>query len=190
MDDLKKFDIKVFAKTWEGVKPEAFMGVFQRWIQQHTVPGILVDAADYVHIHQGHGTVLVAHEYNLSMDYAGGRPGLLYRAKQPAESTLGARIEAALRLTLGACRKLEEEPEFAGRLTFDMATFMVIANDRLVAPNDDGAYASMKAAVERAVAPVFGGGVIVERVPLDPRERLTLSVSPKGSVTLSSLVPA
>ena len=107
MDDLKKFDIKVFTKTWDGVDPEAFMGVFQRWIQQHTVSGVLIDVADYVHIHNGHGTVLVAHEYNLSMDYNDGKPGLLYRAKRPVYATMAARIEAGLRLVLEACGTLE-----------------------------------------------------------------------------------
>jgi hypothetical protein len=189
MDELKKFDIKIFAKTWQG-NPEDFMGVFQRWIQQHTVPGVLVDAADYIHIHHGHGTVLVAHEYNLSMDYGDGRPGVLYRAKRLAESTLSARIEAGLRLTLGACRKLEQEPEFAGKLVFDTGSLAVIANDRLLAPNDDSAAKALAPAIERAAAAVFGGEVSATRAASDPRERLTFSVTPKKSVTLAALVPA
>jgi hypothetical protein len=188
MDGLKKFDIKIFAKSWSG-NPEDFMGVFQRWIQQHTVPGVLVDAADYVHVHYGHGTVLIAHEYNLSMDYGDGRPGVLFRSKRPAEQSLTARIEAGLRIALAACRKLEQEPEFAGKLMFDTAEFAVIANDRLLAPNgapDD----AFRRAVEAAAAAVFGGAVAVERVERDPRERLTLAVRPKQKVTLAALVPA
>ena len=85
MDDLKQFDIRIFAKTWNGVDPDAFMGVLQRWIQKHSVPGALIDVADYGHIHHGHGTILIAHEYNLSIDYAGGKPALLIRTKRPAE---------------------------------------------------------------------------------------------------------
>lgn len=188
MDELKKFDIKVFAKTWTG-NPEDFMGVFQRWIQQHTVPGVLVDAADYAHIHHGHGTVLVAHEYNLSMDYNDGRPGVLYRAKRPADQTLAGRLESALRLTLKACGVLEQEPEFAGKLAFDTGEFAVTANDRLLAPND-APDAVLRKAVEASASSVFGGPVSVDRVQRDPRERLTVVVRPKQQVTLASLVPA
>jgi hypothetical protein len=165
------------------------MGVFQRWIQQHTVPGVLVDAADYVHVHHGHGTVLIAHEYNLSMDYNDGRPGLLYRSKRPAEPTLAARIEAGLRLTLGACGKLEKEPEFAGKLEFDPGAVEIVANDRLLVPNDGGSD-GFRAPVERAASAVFGGPVALERRQRDSRERLTFAVTPKKPVTLSALVPA
>ncbi len=190
MDELKKFDIKVFAKTWNGVDPEAFMGVFQRWIQRHTVPGILVDVADYGHIHHGHGTVLVAHEYNLSIDFNGGKPGLMYRSKRPAEPALAARIAAGLRVTLEACRALEAEPEFAGKLAFDTTTFAFVANDRLSVP--DGAAAKpVETAIAQASQSVYPGGPArLEPVQGDPRERVAYRVTPGGAYAPAKLATA
>jgi hypothetical protein len=180
MDELKKFDIKIFAKTWDGVDPEAFMGVFQRWIQEHTVPGILIDVADYVHVHQGQGTVLVAHEYNLSIDYNGGAPGLLYRGKRPEGDTLAARIETGLRLALDACAKLEQEPEFAGKLAFDTTSFAFVTNDRLVVPDAASAKA-VEAAVKQAAEAVYSDGdASLEPIGDDPRERAAFRVTPAG----------
>lgn len=172
MDDLKQFDIRISSKTSQGVDTDAFMGVLQRWIQQHALPGVLIDVADYGHVHHGHGTILIAHEYNLSVDYAGGVLALQVRAKRLAETTLAARIEAALRLGLKACDLLEKDPEFAGKLSFDRSTFVFVANDRLIAPNTDGTYTALKPAIEAAAKSVLGAGS-VERLKNDPRERMT-----------------
>jgi len=177
MDDLKQFDIRINSKTSQGVDTDAFMGVLQRWIQKHTIPGVLIDVADYGHVHHGHGTILIAHEYNLSVDYADGKLALLIRVKRPAETTLTARIEAALRLALKACDLLEKEPEFAGKLTFDPSGFTFTANDRLLAPNTDATYAALKPAVETAAKAALGGSGRIERVANDPRERMTAKVA-------------
>jgi len=188
MNDLKQIDIRIFAKTSEGVDTEAFMGILQRWIQRHAVPGVLIDVADYGHIHHGHGTILIAHEYNLSVDYADGKLALLIRLKRPAEPTLASRIEAGLRLALKACRLLEEEAGFAGKLRFDPSNFVLVANDRLLAPNDDASFATVKPAVESAAKAVYGAPLSVERVQDDPRERLTMNVTASKPATLAALV--
>lgn len=187
MDDLKQFDIRIASKTWKGVDTEAFMGVLQRWIQQRTIPGVLIDVADYGHIHDGHGTILIAHEYNLSIDYADGNLSLLVRVKRPAETTLAARIESGLRLALKACRQLEQEPEFAGKLTFDPSSFTFTANDRLLTPNTDATYAALKPAVEAAAKAVFGAPGTIVRMQNDPRERMTAQATASKSVTLAAL---
>ncbi len=187
MNDLKQFDIRITSKTWQGVDTEAFMGVLQRWIQQRAIPGVLIDVADYGHIHHGHGTILVGHEYNFSVDYADGTLSVLVRTKRPAEATLAARIENALRLALKGCRLLEQEPEFSGKLTFDPSTFTFVANDRLLAPNTDATYAALKPAIEAAAKAVLGGGS-VELVKNDPRERMTARVTAGKPVALAVLV--
>ncbi len=51
----KRISIKLFARNPQVVKPEAFVPVFQRWIQQHAVEGLLIDVADYKHVPDGPG---------------------------------------------------------------------------------------------------------------------------------------
>ncbi len=189
MDDLKQIDIRICAKSSEGVDTEAFMGIFQRWIQRHAVPGVLIDVAAYGHIHHGHGTILIAHEYNLSVDYAGGKLALLVRIKRPAETTLAARIESALRLALKACRLLEQEDAVGGKLSFDPSSFILVANDRLLAPNDDASFAALKPAIEAAAKAVYGAPATIERIKGDARERLTAAarVAATKPVSLASL---
>lgn len=174
MEAIKAVDVKVFATKGGDINPYEFMGVLQRWIREHKVAGILIDVADYSHIPNGPGVILVGHEANVSVDYAGGRMGLLYRYKWPAEPDTPGRIEAAVKYALDAAEKLETEPEFKGRLEFDRTKVEVIANDRLRAPNTDEAAAEFSAAVETAVAGVLGGAKVI-RHEGDPRERLAVT---------------
>lgn len=175
MEPIKAVDVKVFTTQGDDINPYEFMGVLQRWIREHTVPGILIDVADYSHIPNGPGVVLVGHEANWSVDYADGRMGLLYRYKWPAEPDTAGRIEAAVKAALDAAAKLEAEPEFAGRLAFDKSRVDVIANDRLRAPNTDEAAAAFGAAVEQAVSTVLTGAKVT-RHEGDPRERPAVTV--------------
>ena len=72
VDDIQKIDVKIFASQGQDIDPYEFVPVLQRWIQEHLVPGVLIDVADYSHMHNGAGVILVGHEYNLSVDYAEG----------------------------------------------------------------------------------------------------------------------
>ena len=61
----------------------------------HSIPDhLLIDVADYEHVPNGPGTVLVSHEANIHLDLADGRPGLLYIRKQPLKGDLRERIRA------------------------------------------------------------------------------------------------
>lgn len=174
MEPIRAVDVKVFATKGESITAYEFMGVLQRWIREHKVPGILIDVADYSHIPDGPGVVLVGHEGNISVDYADGRMGLLYRYKWPAEPDTPSRIEAAVKFALDAAGKLEAEPEFTGRLEFDKTKVDIIANDRLRAPHADEAAASFSAAVEKAVSGLFKDSKI-SRHSGDTRERLVVT---------------
>lgn len=172
MDPLKAIDIKVFASKGDDIDPYEFVGVLQRWIREHTVDGILIDVADYSHIHHGPGVVLVGHEGNISIDYDRGRMGMLYRYRQPAEPDNAGRIAAGLRYVLDAAEKLQNEPEFQGRLEFDKSSVAIISNDRLNGPNTDEAYTEFAAEIGKAVDGILDGATF-SRVNEDPRERLT-----------------
>ena len=177
MNDLKQIDIKVFAEDASDVKATEFVAVLQRWIREHTVPGTLIDVADYSHIHNGAGVILVGHEYNLSVDYGDGRMGLLVHSKLPAEDSLKKRIEAAIKLAFNACSILEEEGEFKARLKFSRTNFRFLASDRLNAPNSDDTYAEVAATLEAVAKTLSGSDVTVRRVNDSPGERLAIDVT-------------
>ena len=68
---------------------ELFIPVFHKWIQENKIPNhIMVDVADYKHISDGPGIMLIAHEGNFSIDLENGKAGLLYTRKQPLEKDI------------------------------------------------------------------------------------------------------
>ena len=175
--DLHKFCVKFFAENPSGVTLDAFIPVYHRWIQKQAVEGMLVDVADYGHLPQSPGVMLVAHEADYCMDSMEGPLGLLYNRKTSAGGRLSDRIAGGFRAALGACVKLENEPEFQGKLKFKAGGAMFIANDRLNAPNTEEAFQSLRSDLSAALAKVYPSNFELRRSSADPRSRLTVQVS-------------
>jgi hypothetical protein len=169
IDNIQKIDVKILAAKGADIDPYDFVPVLQRWIQDHTVPGVLIDVADYSHMHQGPGVILVGHEANISIDYTGGEMGLLFRCKRPSQTSFHARVEFAVKQALNAAKLLEEDPAFSGRLSFDASRIVVTLNDRLHGSRDAGIAEAVKAALSKEYT--------VEELPGDPRERLSFRLS-------------
>jgi hypothetical protein len=175
--ELHKFCVKFFAENPSAVEPGAFIPVFHRWIQKQSVEGLLVDVADYGHLPQSPGVLLVAHEADYCMDSMEGPLGLLYNRKTSIGGRLSDRIADAFRTTLGACVKLENEPEFLGRIKFRAASPIFIANDRLNAPNTEESFQALRSDLSAALAKVYPSNFELRRASIDPRARLTVQVT-------------
>jgi len=175
--DLHKFCVKYFAEDPSAVRLDAVIPVYHRWIQKQAVEGMLLDVADYGHLPQSPGVMLVAHEADYCMDAMEGPLGLLYNRKTSTGGRLSDRIAAAFWAALGACVKLENEPEFQGRLKFDARRALFIANDRLNAPNTEEGYQALRSDLSAAIAKVYPSNFELHRVTADPRSRLTVQVT-------------
>jgi hypothetical protein len=180
--DLHKVAVKFFATDPSAVRLDEFIPVFHRWIQKHAVEGMLIDVADYGHLPQGPGVVLVAHEADYSIDSSEGPFGLLYNRKTATTGRLSDRIAAAFKAALGACVKLETEPEFQGRLKFRAGEALVLANDRLNAPNTEEGFQALRSDLAAALSKVYPSNFDIKRVSHDDRERLTIQVSSREPV--------
>jgi hypothetical protein len=188
MEQLFRIGVKVFATKGEDIPPFEFMTVLQRWIQQHTVPGTLIDVADYSHMHQGPGIILVAHEHNTSVDYVDGRMGLLYNRKQPLDGSTQDTVRLCMKYALMAAEELQNEPEFQGRLAFDASRLQIVANDRLLAPNEDDAAARFAELVRAVAGQIFDGEVACEVQPDDARNRIAVDVRGSEGAELKAII--
>jgi len=187
--DLHKIIVKFFVADPSSVKLDEFIPVFHRWIQKHAVEGTLIDVADYGHLPQGPGVVLVAHEADYFMDTMEGPLGLLYNRKISAPGRLPDRIAAAFKAALVACAKLEAEPEFQGRLRFRADEALFLANDRLHAPNNDETLQALRSDFSAALAKVYPSNFDLRRVSEDARRRLSVRVTSRAEVAdVSSLL--
>ena len=170
--DLYKIGVKIFVTNPQAVNIRDFIPVFHSWIQQQKVEGHqLLDVHDYSHVHDGPGILLVAHEGNFSMDQEGGRLGLFYYRKQPLQGGIEANLKSVVQTALQVCQLLESEAKLDG-IKFDTKQILVLANDRLLAPNEP-ATADM---LEPIIAAALGQTERTSR-STDSRERLAFMVT-------------
>jgi len=171
--DLYKIGVKIFVSNPKVADIHEFIPVFHGWIQQQKIDEHqLIDVHDYSHVENGPGILLVAHEANFSMDQEGGRLGLFYYRKRELEGGLEANLKTVLDTALQACKLLEAEPKLNG-IKFKTDEVLVIANDRLLAPND----AASRAKLEPVIAKVLGKAKLALEAAADARERLAFVVS-------------
>jgi hypothetical protein len=163
--------VKIFALA--DVDSGAAIPVFHRWIQERACPEMLIDVADYRHVTNGPGVMLIGYEANYSLDRTKGRLGLLYSRKQAggdAQQNLRQAYDAAV----AACRRLETEPEFGGKLKFDTGDSEISINDRLLAPNAEETWLELKPELERFLAGQFDSYSLERRG--EPRELFCVGV--------------
>ncbi len=182
LEGLVKLDLKVLARAESTAEAEEFIPVFHRWITERVLPELLIDVADYSHVPEGPGVLLVGHDAIYAYDVSRGEPGLLYSRRRETSpelegiGTLERRLESLLNCAFRACGLIEAEPQLEGRVTFDRHRLELRVNDRLV-PRDDDTAATLADAFERALAAAgVGNGdapIKVEWIG-EARERLTL----------------
>ncbi|PJF23396.1 MAG: hypothetical protein CUN56_01160 [Phototrophicales bacterium] len=160
----KRLSVKFFAKNPEVVSTEAFIPVFQNWIQRRSVPGLLIDVADYSHVPQGPGILIIAHEGDYAYDFRDGRPGMVYISKRPAVQTLNELLEHAFTSVLAAVNLVEKDNRLNG-LTFDLSHAEISFVDRLNTPNTAETFLALQSQIDLPLT----------RVENDPRACLTVT---------------
>ncbi len=182
--DFHKIGVKVYAEHPLD-DPLDLIPVFHRWIQQSLLDDLLIDVADYSHVPQGPGIMLIAHEGNYALDETTGRPGLAYYSKRELAGGLDERLATVLGKALAACRLLEQDSE----LRFRGEALQVFVNDRLAAPNDDASLAALEPVLGALAARLYPGQEIsLERADTDPRERLGIELRAPEAVTVTTLL--
>lgn len=186
--DLYRLGVKFFAGEGTTIALPEFIPVFHRWIQQKLLDDLLVDVADYSHVHAGPGVLLIAHEGNYGMDETGNRRGLVYYRKHPPAGGLEEGLLAICGKALQACRLLEEEPALGGRMKFDGRELQIFANDRLLAPNSEATFTALRPAFDSVLGRLYSGTAYVLERETDPKERFAIVVKTEATVSVEALL--
>jgi hypothetical protein len=172
---LQHVNVKIFAAQSDINLADA-IPVFHRWIQEKAVPELLIDVADYKHVPDGPGVMLIGHQADYSLDETDGKLGLLYNRKVEVPGDSQAALAQAFQAAQSAAKRLEEAPELAGKLTFDYSDIEIIVNDRIVAPNTKDTWDKYAPEIEQFFATVFGAGHVSLTHIGEPRDRFRVSV--------------
>jgi hypothetical protein len=168
MNPIQHVRVKVFARESAAIDLGDAIPVFHRWIQEHVCPEMLIDVADYRHVPNGPGVMLIGHEANYSLDMNKGRLGLLYSRKQ-AGGGAQENLEQAYEAAMAACSRLEQEAAFAGKLKFS-SEYEFSINDRLLAPNRDDTFLALKPEFDLFLTKIWGAGDYTLEHRGEPRE--------------------
>ena len=156
--DAHKLQLKIFltpdsAKSFD---VESLIPVFHRWIKQRALPELTIDVANYQHVLQGPGVVLIGHGADYFLDEGEGRPGLLHNRKR-AGLAAAERLGDLARRTLNAASLLEKDLALTGKIKFATNELLFRVNDRLAAPNSDATFAALRPELEALCKTLFAG---------------------------------
>ena len=166
-DAVQHINLKIFVADAAAIDTAAAVPVFHRWIKDSLCPEMLIDVAEYRHVPAGPGVLLIGLEANYSLDERENRLGLLYNRKDSLDGTFQSRLAQAHQAALAACDRLEKETP----VKFDRSTLEVFVNDRLLAPNSDETWQSLKPELEK----YFTGSKIERRG--EPRDLFRVAVT-------------
>lgn len=172
---MQHVNIKLFAEHPYPKDIAAVIPVFHRWIQRKSLPGLLIDVADYAHVPNGPGVLLIAHEFDVSLDEAGGRLGLLYNRKEPWEGSGLEAFRSAYAFARDVANRMALEPEFAGKLRFSGNELQITLNDRLLYPNNQATLESISGELNAFLGEAFGGSPYTIERSADPRARFAVT---------------
>lgn len=180
--DVSQHVAKIYVAHTE-LAPADFVAIFHRWIQSARIEhALLIDVADYSHVHDGPGVLLVAEQGYWGMDRGERRLGMQYRQRHGQPATAASGAAAALCQALGACALLEED--MAGKIEFAVDEVLVGFDDRLRAPNDAATLAALQPDLMAVAARLFGGPEVTVSQAGSPGGcfRARLSGAASGSV--------
>ena len=182
--NVQHINLKFFIENPESVDLAEYAPVFNTWIQNHTLEELLIDVADYLHVHNGPGLMLIGHEADYSLDNRTGRLGLLYNRKEPLDGTTQEKLAQAARAVLTAARLLEKD----NKLKFNTQEVQMIINDRLLVPNTTQTFAALEPDLRKFFDKLYNGTEYTITNIADPRERFTVNVKAASRFDIETLL--
>jgi len=182
--NVQHINIKIYLEQPETINLAEFAAVFNTWIQEQRLEELLIDVADYLHVHHGPGIMLIGHEADYSLDDRAGRLGLLYNRKAQLDCTTQEKLAQATRAALTAAQILENE----NGLKFNGSEVQVIINDRLLVPNTFETFAALQQDFKSFFDQLYNGAEYSLSHQNDARERFTVNVKTESEFAVDSLL--
>lgn len=171
--DLQHINVKLRLASPEKVNLAAVVPVFHRWIEDQIFAGPLLDVADYRHVPNGPGVILIGHEGDFSVDNTDGLLAVRYNRKAPLDGSNQDRLHQATRSALTACQRLASDRTLR-QMHFDGRNMEFFINDRLLAPNVEETRAACLPEFDLFFGKLLGGKQYSISFNEDPRKLFTV----------------
>ena len=186
--DFQHVNVKFLVKNPEAVDLEPLIPVFHRWIQGQVCEELLLDIADYRHVPNGPGIVLIGHEADYSVDNTEGRLGVRYNRKAPFDGTNQDRLRQAACSALKAFQRLEGEGALGGKLFFNGHDVELFINDRMLAPNREDTRKVFEPDFKALFEKLFANSDYSLTYSTDPRKLLGLRARTSQPFSIAQLM--
>ena len=175
--DLQKFGIKLYLNTNVSYKITDFIPIFHNWIQEKLVSDhLLIDVADYSHIPDGPGVMLIAHEGHFSLDQENHKPGIMYMRKTDIDGSFKERFKKVFSSVVQAANLLCEN-NINKEINFTTNLFRFIANDRRLADNTKENQSLYQDEVQKILEDQYSGSKWAYEDISNKNERLAFTVN-------------
>jgi hypothetical protein len=181
--ELQHINVKLFVREPEKVRLEAVVPVFHSWIQGQIFDELLLDVADYSHVPDGPGVVLIGHEADYSLDNTDGRLGVRYNRKAPLAGRNRDRLLQAARGALNAFQRLEQDLN----VSFNNRELEIIFNDRLLTPNTEETRKASEPDLKEFLHQLFQGAGYSLKYPAEKRRLFGATVLAGREFSLQQL---
>jgi hypothetical protein len=182
--ELQHINVKLFVKDPAKVELQAVVPVFHTWIQGQIFDELLLDVADYSHVPDGPGIVLIGHEADYALDNTDGRLGVRYNRKAPAPGSNRDRLVQATRAAVMALQRLE--PDF--NLHFNNREIEIVINDRLLAPNTNVSRQAAEPDLREFLDQLLAGAGYSLQYPTERRKLFGVSVTTAREFSIEELL--
>ena len=184
-----RVDVKLFTAPGKSVEPKALVPVFHGFIQRSAIKDeLLIDVADYSHVADGPGVMLIGHEGQYGFDRSKGRDGLLYSQRRAKiDDTFAAALRYGVLHALRMAALLEQEDSLRGKLQFGADELLVRVNDRLRAPNTPDTAKTLAGEAQSVLGSLLGSELAIEPIGTSD-ELFSLRVKSKAAGRISDLL--
>jgi hypothetical protein len=146
--------------------------------------------ADYRHVKDGPGVIVIGHEADYSIDQTDGRLGVRYNRKAPLPGSNQDRLEQATRSALGALQRLQSDTRLNGRPALGVSDVEITINDRVLAPNNSETRASVARDFETFAAKLFPPGLFKLNYSHDERRLFSVTIQAASPHSAEELLAA
>ncbi len=185
-NSLQHINVKLLLKDAENIDLDAVIPVFHSWIQGQVCEELLLDVADYRHVHGGPGIVLIGHEADYSLDHTDNRWGVRYNRKTAVDGDNQNCLEQAARAALIACGRLQQDARL--KLHFKDDEIEISVNDRLLAPNRKETREALTPELQAFSERLFGGSDCSLSFDGDPRRLFRVFLKAPRAFTVDELL--
>ena len=182
--NIQHINIKFYLENPETINLADYAAVFNNWIQNQRLEELLIDVADYLHVHHGPGIMLIGHEADYSLDNRAGRLGLLYNRKEQLDGTTQEKIAQAVRAALIAAQILQKE----NGLKFNGSEVQIVINDRLLVPNTTETFAALEPDLRAFFDKLYGDAEYTLTYNDNLRERFSATIKTSASFDVEALL--